>query len=189
MTEVQTQGLLTPTGRLSYPHLFKPRSAAPGAEPKYSCTLIFDKIAQDTPQFKAILAAVEYEAKQTWPKGRPPKFRSPIKDATEAVDNDGNRKPAYDDGCKYISISTKDAPGVVDQKLNLIIDPNDIYAGCFARAKINVKAYDQTTNKGVAIYLQHIQKVKDGDPLTTRVSATQAFDAVDPEADSDSIFE
>ena len=44
----------TPIGVLSFPVLFSPRPRAPGQEPCYQCSLLFDQTAQKDPAFELL---------------------------------------------------------------------------------------------------------------------------------------
>ena len=50
--------LPTPIGVLSFPNLFSPRPRAPGGEPVYQCSILFDQNAQRDPAYQALRKAV-----------------------------------------------------------------------------------------------------------------------------------
>jgi hypothetical protein len=70
--------------------------------------------------------------------------------------------------------TSKTRPGVVDAKLQKIIDPSEIYGGVYAHVAITAKAYTMP-KKGVTFYLNHVQKVKDGDVFSTQTPAEDVF--------------
>ena len=70
---------------------------------------------------------------------------------------------------------------MVDKHLNDIIDPNEVYSGCYGRASINFYAFNSNGNKGIACGLNNIQKLLDGEPLGGRSSASSDFATFDDE--------
>ena len=76
-------------------------------------------------------------------------------------------------------------PGLVDAKLQDIIDDTDVYSGAWYRAQVRAFAYDTAGNKGVSFGLQNVQKLRDDDPLGSgRIPANKAFEPVDVPADT-----
>jgi hypothetical protein len=168
--------LITPKGRLSYPHLFEPQIPPNQTEPVYSCTLVFE----DGTDLSALEKEVERVAKDKWGDKyaalqKTGKIRSPFR-------LDGEEK-GYPEGSVFINIKSKAAPGIVsifpgdDGKPAKITDPSQIYAGCFARASVRAFAYDTQGNKGVSFALNNIQKLADGDRLDGRMRAEDEFEA------------
>ena len=167
--------ITTPEFRVSFPNVFKPgKSMEEGKEGKYNVTMLFDKDT-DISALKAAAAdacIAKWGDKSKWPKN----LRTPFRDQGEK-DFDG-----YVEGAFFVNATSGNRPGLVDRKLNPIIDPSDFYPGCYARASINAFAYDKAGNKGVAFGLNHIQKLRDGDPLG---SFTRPEDVFAPIADGD----
>jgi hypothetical protein len=82
-------------------------------------------------------------------------------------------------------VSTKQKPGVVDEKVQPIVEEGEIYGGCYVRASLSVYAYDQSGNKGVSFGLRNIQKVGDGEAFGGRTRAEDDFTPVDASASAD----
>ena len=77
-------------------------------------------------------------------------------------------------------------PGIVDKDLNEILDPDEVYSGCWGRASINFFPFNTNGNKGVGVGLNNIQKLKDDDRLgAARASAESDFGGDDFEDDED----
>ena len=74
-------------------------------------------------------------------------------------------------------------PGVVDQNVQPIIEAEEMYAGCYARATLTAYAFDTAGNRGVAFGLQNIQKIRDGEPFTGREKAEDEFEAIESVGD------
>lgn len=170
--------LWTPVFRVSYPNVFQPRAVMQGQTPKYSIAMLFPKVYTDPTEaalFEKLKTAVTAAAVSKWGPDKtkwPKNLRSPWHDGSEK-DSDG-----YGPDIIYASASSsKIKPGVVDAQMNDIIEPNEFYGGCYARATITVFAYENVT-KGVAFGLRNIQKVRDGEPFTSMSKPQDDFDAI-----------
>ena len=101
--------LTTPTGMLSYPHLFE-KQAVRGGTPKFSIALIFDEAAQAKEEFKAMkrLERALIAEKFTEEKAKDPAFRrtlrSPFRDAGE------RQQQGYEPGFVFINSNTEQRP-------------------------------------------------------------------------------
>lgn len=168
--------VITPKAIISYPHIFEPRAAAPGAEPSYSCTLIFEP-GTDLSQLKAAArqaAADKWgdKAEAMWKAG---KIRSPFRADAE--------EKGYPEGSVFINVRSKSKPGVVDRyrgpdgKPVPITDESEIYPGAYVRASVRAFAYDTNGNRGVSFALGNIQKLGDGERLDGRKKAEDEFEA------------
>ena len=57
-----------------------------------------------------------------------------------------------------------------------IINQSEVYSGCYGRVNFNVYPYNAAGKKGVGFGLCAVQKLRDGEPLSSgRVSAEDAF--------------
>lgn len=173
--------------RLSYVHVFEPFSNNPDQEAKYSCVLLIPKSDKATIKKlrDAQQAALEAGKAKTFSGSIPKNWKDTIHDGDEDADLEKN--PEYE-GCLYMSVTSKTKPGVVDQKLNEIIDSTEVYSGCYARVSINAFAFNTQGNKGVSFGLNHVQKMADGDFLGGRSRAEDDFDALDDDGDAESLI-
>ena len=73
----------------------------------------------------------------------------------------------------YANLDRK--PGVVDAEVNPILDPSELYSGCYGRVSIDMYPYDVSGAKGIGFGLNNVQKLEDGDRLGG-VAATAATD-------------
>ena len=159
--------VMTPEFRASFANVFQPH-AFPGQEPKYSIVMLFPKSTDLTELKKLAQEAVE----EKWPDiaKRPANLRNPFRDGdVEKPDMDGYR------GQTFVTASSKMKPGVVDSELVPIIDVNDFYSGCYARATVVAYAYDRAGNQGVSLGLQNVQKIRDGEPFSGRSKPEDDF--------------
>lgn len=168
----------TPIGILSFPVLFSPRPRAPGGEPVYQCSLLFDQQAQRHPDFAALIAAMNECIDEQWGAGKSRDkaflqgIRRPFRRTQE------KQYKGYDiPGGLFISPWTKSRPGVVDAQRNEITVPEDIWAGQLARATVAPFAYNQAGNRGVSFALNNLQICRtDGERLDGRRAAPDDFD-------------
>ena len=72
-------------------------------------------------------------------------------------------------GAIYIQANRKQKdgpPGIVDEKVQDIIDQDEFYSGCYARATVEAYAWEHPTGgTGVSFALHNIQRLKHGDRL------------------------
>ena len=71
------------------------------------------------------------------------------------------------------------APQIVDKAVKPILDRDEVYSGCYARVSLNFYAFNSNGNRGVACGLGNIQKIRDGEYLGGRTSATDDFTTVE----------
>jgi hypothetical protein len=171
----------TPIGILSFPNLFAPRPRAPGQDPVYQCSLLFDREAQRDPAFAALRQAVRDEIDDQWGTGKSKDeafmkgLRSPFRPCAEKT------YKGYDiPGGVFISPWTKSKPGLVDARKHDIIVPEDVWAGQLARVTVSPFAYEASGNRGVSFALNNVQICRaDGPRLDGRRTAADDFDEVD----------
>ncbi len=174
----------TPKFRVSYPNVFKPKRNDLSGKDEYSLVALFKKGEDLTKLKEAAQKAIITKwgpDKAKWPAN----LRSPFRDQAErAKEVDGKRiLPAgHEEGAIFLNLKSAQAPGVVDQQVQKIINEADFYAGCYALASVNAYAYDQKGNRGVSFGLGNIQKVADGEPLGNRARPEQDFAPIATEA-------
>ena len=177
---------ITPKFRVSFPAVFEPK-LPPGktadTDKKYSITMLYQVEGPEavdlSPLKNAVKAAIaeKFGADETkWPRGKDGKltFKLPFRDRKEK-DYEG-----YGEGIVFCTAPSKHdrKPGLIFGNKEPIINPNDFYGGCYARAKVNAYWFDAGVNKGVAIGLQNIQKWADGEPFSGKTKPENDFDAI-----------
>lgn len=162
--------------RASYVHIFQPRTMEGSTEAKYSVTLLIPK--SDTHTLNTIYAEIEKvkqeSAQKVFGGHVPPGCRIPI------YDGDGLRPSGeqFGEECRghmVMAASAKQQPAIVDLGMQAIINPAEVYSGCYIRANINFFAYNTSGNKGIGCALNGVQKIEDGEPLTMRMTPEEAF--------------
>ena len=162
--------------RFSYLHCWEPDSVN-GGDPKYSVSAIVPK--SDTKTVAAIKAAIEQAKKDSvskWGGKVPANLKLPLRDG----DLDRPEDEAYK-GCYFFNANSRQAPQVVDAKVKPILDQSEVYSGCYGNISVTFYGYNSNGNRGIAAGLGNIQKIKDGESLGGRVSATEEFDTVEDE--------
>lgn len=155
----------TPVGRLSFPSLFTPTSFSEEQEKKFECTLLFPKDSTDLSKMKALCAEA---SKEKFADKVPKNLRIPFRDGDEK-DLDGYK------GHWYVKFTSAKRPKLFDLALSEIIDPDEIYAGCYVRVSASVYAYSKAGNNGVGFGLLGVQKVKDGTAFGTVFKPEEDF--------------
>ena len=169
--------------RLSYANVWDPKSINGGA-PKYSVSLIIPK--SDTKTIEKIQAAIQaaYEEGQSKLKGNGKSVPALTVIKTPLRDGDLERPDdeAYK-GCYFINANSATAPGIVDADRQPILERSEIYSGVYARASINLYAFNSNGNKGIACGLNNLQKIRDGEPLGGKSRAEDDFATDDDDDD------
>ena len=162
--------------RFSYLHCWEPDSVN-GGDPKYSVSAIIPK--SDTKTINAIKAAIEQAKKDSVSKcgGKvPANLKLPLRDG----DIDRPDDEAYA-GCYFFNANSRQAPQVVDSKVQPILDQSEVYSGCYGKISVTFYGYNSNGNRGIAAGLGNIQKLKDGESLGGRTSAADDFQTEDDE--------
>jgi len=178
-----SKAVLSPIGTLCFPALFEPKSPTAGAPPRFSCILVFDEKALNTPQYQDLRKAVQAAAADKFgaQKAADASFmrslRLPFR-ATAEKNYEG-----FEQGEVFISPWSRgdgQRPGIVDVAGQDILVPGDVFAGQLARATVTAFAYDNSGNRGVSFGLEHLQIVKaDMKRIDGRRAASSAFAGAD----------
>lgn len=167
--------VITGVVRLSYANLLEPRVPANGeGDPKYSVCLLVPKT--DTKTIAAIKAA-QQEALENGKSSKfggsiPKKFKDTFRDGDEEQDLEKN--PEFE-GCMFLNVSSKTKPGIVDENVQPVMDPGQVYSGVHARVSINAFPFNYQGTKGVSFGLNNVQVLGYGDPLAGGASAEDDF--------------
>ena len=164
--------VITGKVRFSYVNIFKSRSFNGGDE-KFSICLLIPKDDKKTLSAinSAVNAAIQDGISGKWNGKKPASLKLPLRDG----DVDRPDAPEYA-GMYFINANSTQKPGIVDKDLMEVIDPDEVYSGCYGRASINFYAFNSNGNRGVGVGLNNIQKLAEGERLgATRASAQDDF--------------
>ena len=160
--------------RISYANIWEPKSIN-GSEAKYSVSCIFPKSDQDLLNRinAAIEAAKELGKEKKWSGKIPagPSFKTPLRDGDLERPDDEAYKGSY-----FLNATSKEAPQIVDRKVQLITDPLECGSGDYCNVTVNFYPFNANGNRGIAAGLGNIQKIKDGERIGGRTSAASDFD-------------
>lgn len=183
MGSVFGEKMTTPTGRVSFPYVFeKAKSLEAGKEGKYEITLYIPK-SEDISKLRANLEKVAKEAFGAKFQSLEKLKHPPIKDGDEKDPSD----PAY--GHWIVRAKSAKRPVVVDGARSPIESKDALYGGCYGRINITPASYAIPTGWGVTLYLNAVQKVKDGERFGGGgVSAEEVFEALSVDSNEDDNF-
>ena len=178
--------VMTPPFRVSFPNVFKPRAAFDGQEATYNLQMLFPKDEAGYPEelkrfgtdLKTVKKAMAKAVKEKWGDNKPNFKHKVIRDGAEK--NLDEYKDMF-----FINAKSKFKPGIVDRQNEEIIDPSEFYAGCWARATVNVYTYDGKFGAGVSLGLQNLQFLKDDESFSGKRNAKDDFEAIDSFDDVD----
>ena len=164
--------VITGKVRFSYVNIFKARAGFNGGDEKYSVSLLIPK--SDKATIAKVQAAVEEAVQEgistKWNGKRPASLKLPLRDGDTERDT-----PEYE-GCYFLNANSNQKPGIVDRDLVEILDPDEVYSGCYGRASINFYPYNVNGNRGVGVGLNNIQKLSEGERLGgSRATAENDF--------------
>ncbi|AFE86266.1 hypothetical protein PBC1_030 [Bacillus phage PBC1] len=180
--------VITGKVRLSYANVFHAKAINDG-EAKYSTAVLIPKTDKVT--IKKIQDAME-EAKKAgkdskWGGKIPANAKMPLRDGDEEFPED----EAYV-GHYFLNASNKQKPGIAKPigkdangktKFEEITDETEVYSGCYCKLSLNFYPFNANGNKGVAVGLNHIVKVQDGEPLGGGASLSVDFEDEDFDID------
>ncbi len=170
--------------RISFANIWEPKSIN-GSDEKYSVSLLIPKEDKATLEkiHKAVEAAKEDAKGKKWGGKIPPNLKLPLRDGDIDRPDDENYA-----GHMFLNASSKDAPQIVNRKVQPILDPMECGSGDYCNVSVNFYGFAASGNKGVAAGLGNIQKVKDGERLAGKTSAASDFDEIEDEDDGTDVF-
>lgn len=172
--------------RLSFPHLFKPRSfmGAADAEAYYSADLLIPKSAADALQLVNGAAKVAVErAVSTKFNGKLPSLSALQKpwfdgDEKDPETGDYTKLAAEYRGQIVLKTKSKSKPQVLTRSREPALE-EDVWPGQEVHALVRFNAYSFGGKKGVTAYLNAILLTGRGDRFDGRINAVDAFAGVE----------
>lgn len=165
--------------RISFANIWNPKSINGGDE-KYSVACLVSKSDKKTLAkiHRAVEAAKEDGKVRKWGGKLPANLKLPLRDGD--IDRPDDETYA---NCFFVNATSKDAPQVVDRRVQPITDPMMVYSGCYCNVSVNFYAFNANGNRGVAAGLGNVQLIKDGERLSGRASADSEFEEVEEDED------
>ncbi|MGD1831019.1 MAG: DUF2815 family protein [Spirochaetaceae bacterium] len=188
MSEVNPSNFVTDIVTFSYANVFEPK-LNPSGKLKYSACLLLDKTnsAEKARWDACIDAAIQLGIKQgKFTANQRPILKTPIRDGDEELKTGIKKEESYK-GRYFVNANSDNPPGVTKPQGGVavpIADPLEFYSGCKGRAIITFYPYSEGGSRGIAVGLNGVYKVADGDRLDGRVNASAVFSQF-AEADGD----
>jgi hypothetical protein len=169
--------------RMSFANIWEPRSIN-GSDEKYSVSCIIPKSDKATLEkiHKAVEAAKEDAKGKKWGGKIPANLKLPLRDGDIDRPDDENYA-----NCMFINATSKDAPQIVDRKVQPILDPMECGSGDYCNVSVNFYGFSASGNRGVAAGLGNVQLVKHGERLSGKATAASDFEEIEGE-DDDAVF-
>lgn len=166
---MSTTKVITSKVRFSYANVFEPTAMEEGKEKRYNISILIPK--KDKALLKKIEDAIQCaleEGKGKFGGSIPKKYKHPLRDGDEERPEDETYAGHF-----FINANSNRKPGIVDADLNPIMDKEDFYSGCYGRASVNFYAFNTAGNKGIAVGLNNLQKLEDGEHLGGTASSPE----------------
>ena len=163
-------------------NIWEPKSIN-GSEEKYSVSCLIPKSDKKTLAKieKAIDAAREDANGKKWGGKIPPNLKLPLRDGDVERPDDENYA-----GHMFFNATSKEAPQIVDRRVQPILDPMECGSGDYCNVSVNFYGFNANGNRGIAAGLGNIQLIKHGERLAGRASAASDFEEV--EGDDEDVF-
>lgn len=165
--------------RLSYVYVFGDGKVGDNGKRSWSLTALVPK---NHPQVEAIKAAIAAAKVKDAAKLGKTGIKSCLLDG-DAKDEEGNFKYKGDECRGHFLLRCSNynrRPAVVDQSVQPILNPDDLYSGCYGNVRISFYGYVNSTNKGISPGLDAVQKTKEGERLSAGgVNPNEVFTAVE----------
>ena len=170
--------------RISFANIWQAKSIN-GGEEKYSVSCLVPKSDKKTLArlHNAIEAAKEAAKNKKWSGKIPPNLKLPLRDGDIERPDDENYA-----GMMFFNATSKDAPQIVDRKVQPILDPMECGSGDYCNVSCNAYGFSASGNRGVAIGLQNIQLIRHGERLSGKTSASSDFIELEDDGELDEIF-
>ena len=185
-TQIRTN-LTTGLCRLIFVNLLEPKAYSVGDTPKYSVVALIPKTdAKTINEINAIVnsLATGFLQRSGLPQ-LPGSYKLPLRDGDLEKPGDATFKGHYFFTASSNAVTKtggpKAAPGVVGLDLKPIIDPAEIYSGMYGHVGVSFYCFGERTGdkaKGIAVGLNNVLKVKDGERLSGGPSAETDFSEV-----------
>lgn len=169
--------------RISFANIWEAVSIN-GSETKYSVSLLIpkDDKATLTKIHKAIEAAKEAAKTKKWNGKIPANLKLPMHDGDIDRPDDENYAGHF-----FFNAISKDAPQIVDRKVQPILDPMECGSGDYCNVSVNFYGFAASGNKGIAAGLQNIQLVRHGERLAGKPTAASDFETIEGEEDAEAL--
>lgn len=178
-----TNKIVLPKHRMAYEHVWKAwKGDLTDGTPKFQyIAMITDKGIID--KLEAMVDKAIEEGRKRYPKHNWDSKKVNLPDFQRGRDK-FPKDPDFKN-CWCVSPKSLTAPGIVDLDRNEIDDPTEVYSGAWVKAQISIYPFGKGSYFGVAVGLDHIQKVKDGEPMAANAGNPEDVEWGDEDWDDD----
>lgn len=170
------KSIITGACQCCFPHVFE-KHLTPSGKMEYSITLLVKK---DDPMLADLKQMMKAALTEKFGDKLSPGWHNPLQDGDAKAEK-------YPEMAGFYTLKfsdAKNAPLVVDRGKSEIMNPREIYAGCWVRVQFDVYAFDYQVNgvsvkKGVGFGMRLVQKLADGEPFVRGTGPTTADDLPD----------
>lgn len=172
---MQIKGVANFTKALFAPKRMKDAAGNDNGDPKYSFSVI---LAPNDPQIAVIAAEVNKAAQDTFPNGFPAKGDKCFMSYDEKFKGKDYYNPKFSGFWVFsCSAQEKDKPAVVNESLQPVMDPAQVYGGCVVWLNAGIGGYTKGTG-GVGGWLNGVMLTSEEPPygrLDNKPSVEQMF--------------
>ena len=161
--------------RLSYANVWEAKKDDNG-KMKYTCMLLIPKSDTETLlQFKEAIEEAyqeDIEVLKGNNKTAPSigSIHTPLRDGDDERPDD----PVFE-GMMFVNTSSNYQPQMFDIEKDDITDREQVYSGCWCRARVSMYAYNTKGGKGIAVSLRALQKISDDERLDKKSNMKDFF--------------
>ena len=181
------QAMTDPDTRWSYAFITEPRPMNNG-ELVYSMTLLIPKAK--TQVIARLRAAIRAAYERSLDKLKGKDATPPALETLPNLIRDGDLEypgdPSYA-GCWFIRAKSTRRPDIRDRANNPIVDPSEVYSGCYGPVLLEFYGYNHIT-RGIGCSLAAVWKFADGERLGRSVDVNGAFAMIEGAADETNDF-
>ena len=185
---ISERRITTPVFRLAFPAVNEASQVNNQGAFKFRITMLFESNLWDN-ELIPFRNLVKELIEQKFGVGiQPPAgFYIPYKDGNGCLSKKTGEPYEGFPNTKVVNAQSEFKRPVVDSgnatkniKPQEIIDPTEIYAGCYCKASVNAYLWDYMAG-GVSIGFLALQKIKDGKPFSAFADAAEDFEPITPE--------
>lgn len=183
-TQVGNIKVVTGKCRASYVKIFRPEKDDNDRD-VWSMTLLIPKT--DTKTVNNIRAAIAAAKLKKW--GDPDEDVSDtFRDGDAPKSQRGKGGKGEYAGHYFMGVKSFEPVGIVDTDRNDVLDSREFVSGDYCRVSIGASGYDRNGNSGVTFYLNNVQVLGKGEPLSGRSRAEDDFGDDFEGSDADDLF-
>lgn len=181
-TNLNDNQVVTGEVRFSYVNVFEARKFKDtDKEAKYSLTILIPK---NTPAGQKTIALIKQAIQKAAEKGAqkhfggriPTNVNNTLRDGDTETDDLGELKKLKNPelaGNMFMRLSTKYKPKVLNAQNQEILNPLEIYSGCWGKVSLTCYAYSGDGKRGISAVLNNVKMTRDGEPLTSHLSGDE----------------